>query len=65
MLNPTKSEIGKISKQVLERINMKIRCATKYNQWKNTNEVIDWFNHIDDKNNSSFICFDVCEFYPQ
>ena len=64
LINPTKSEIGKISKQVLERINVKIRGATNLNQWKNTNEVINWFKNIEDKPQNSFICFDVCEFYP-
>ena len=64
LINPTKSEIGKISKQILERINTKTRAATNSNQWKNTNEVLNWYNRIDNKNSNSFICFDVCEFYP-
>jgi hypothetical protein len=34
------------------------------NQWQNTYEVIDWYKSIDNKINSSFICFDICEFYP-
>lgn len=64
LINPTKPEIGKISKQILEKINTKIRAATGMNQWKNTNEVISWYNRIENKNSQSFICFDVCEFYP-
>ncbi len=64
LINPTKSEIGKISKQILEKINTNTRSATKLNQWKNTNEVIDWYGKITDKPTHSFICFDVCEFYP-
>lgn len=64
LINPTKSEIGKISKQILEKINTKIRKTTKFNQWKNTNEVISWFSRIENKQKHSFICFDVCEFYP-
>ncbi len=62
--HPTKSEIGKISKQILERINTKIRATTKFNQWKNTNDVITWYNKIEDKKSNYFICFDICEFYP-
>ena len=34
------------------------------NQWKNTDEVITWFNNVEDKQNNAFIWFDVCEFYP-
>ena len=32
------------------------------NQWRNTNSVIKWFKAI--KNKSSFIKFDIVEFYP-
>ena len=32
--------------------------------WKNTSAVINWFRSIDNKHNSSFICFDIEEFYP-
>jgi hypothetical protein len=64
LINPTKSEIGKISKKILERVNSKIREQTKLNQWKNTNEVIEWYNKISNKDNHTFICFDICEFYP-
>ena len=40
LINPTKPEIGKISKQILEKINTDVKTATKLNQWKNTDEVI-------------------------
>lgn len=64
LINPAKSQIGKISKQILEKINYSIKQTTKLNQWKNTNEVIQWFNKIDNKSSYSFICFDIVEFYP-
>ena len=64
LINPTKSEIGKISKQILDRINKKVVAATKINQWKNTSSVIKWFNSIDDRVKHNFICFDIVEFYP-
>ena len=64
LINPCKSEIGKISKQILQRINTKIIKSTNLNQWKNTDEVITWYNKVNNKSKSSFICFDVCEFYP-
>jgi hypothetical protein len=35
LINPTKSEIGKISKQILEKVNNAIRNATRLNQWEN------------------------------
>ena len=64
LINPTKSEIGKISKQILDRINKKVVAATKINQWKNTSSVIKWFSSIDDRDKHNFICFDIVEFYP-
>ena len=64
LINPTKPELGKISKQILDRVNAKVIAATKINQWKNTSAVIDWFNTIENKEKHSFICFDIVEFYP-
>ena len=36
----------------------------KVNQWRNTDEVINWFKKIPDKSRSKFIKFDIAEFYP-
>jgi hypothetical protein len=46
LINPAKSELGKISKIVLDDINTQIRNATGLNQWKNSLSVIDWFKNI-------------------
>ncbi|GFR92971.1 hypothetical protein ElyMa_002631400 [Elysia marginata] len=64
LINPCKTEIGKISKQILERINTNIRRQTKYNQWTKTRDVIHWFENIKTKKQQSFIIFDICDFYP-
>ena len=64
LINPSKSEIGIISKQILDRINSEVQTATKVNQWKNTTAVINWFNKTETKQNSTFITFDVVNFYP-
>ena len=64
LINPTKSEIGKISKEILDRINSKITRVSKFNQWKNSASVIEWFKAIENKQHHSFICFDIVEFYP-
>lgn len=64
LINPCKTEIGKISKQILDRINTNIRQSTKMNQWKNSDEVISWYNSRQLTKSSSFICFDICDFYP-
>lgn len=64
LINPTRSEIGKISKQLLDRINKQIAATLKLNQWRNTSSVLDWFSNIANKSECSFIVFDVVDFYP-
>ena len=46
LLNPSKSDIGKISKNILDEINKSLIASTKVNQWKNTSTVNDWFKNI-------------------
>ena len=62
--NPSKSDIGKISKSLLDTINENILKQTNVNQWKNTAQVITWFKNIKSKKTSSFVNFDVETFYP-
>ena len=64
LLNPSKSNMGKISKCILDKINSAIISQTKVNQWKNSKSVINWYDNLPEKHNSSFICFDVENFYP-
>ncbi|KAJ8035062.1 hypothetical protein HOLleu_22153 [Holothuria leucospilota] len=64
LINPAKSEMGKVSKVILDTINTKIRSMSKVNQWRNTLSVIDWFRHIPDKNRCTFVVFDIVDFYP-
>ena len=64
LLNPCKSEVGRISKQYLEGINKVIRETTGVNQWRNSEAVIDWFKAIPNKQDSRFIKFDIVSFYP-
>ena len=61
LINPAKSEIGKISKQILDRINKTIVNHFHLNQWKNTKAVLNWFNGVQQKEKHSFIAFDVVE----
>ncbi|PFX25800.1 hypothetical protein AWC38_SpisGene9547 [Stylophora pistillata] len=64
LINPSKQEIGKISKKILENINQKLVNATGVNQWNNTSSVLQWFKNLPNKCESAFISFDVVEFYP-
>ena len=64
LLNPTKSEVGKISKQILDRIISLVRSKSGLSQWKSTAEVVQWFKNIDRKKTKKFIQLDVINFYP-
>ena len=64
LINPAKSEMGRVSKVILANIISSVTDSTMLNQWRNTSTVIDWFRNIPDKKHSRFIKFDVCEFYP-
>ena len=45
LINPAKNEL----EVILDKINLAIREHFSFNQWKNTQNVIDWFNKIPDK----------------
>ena len=64
LINPCKNELGKISKTIIESINKELRDNLNFNQWKNTNDVINWFDNINDKQECSFVQFDIKDFYP-
>ena len=64
LINPSKSDIGKISKRILDSINKTIIEKTTCKHWKNTSSVIDWFSKISNKNECTFIQFDIENFYP-
>ena len=46
LLNPTKSNIGIISKKILEKINFQIRSSLNLQQWRSTQDTIDWFKNL-------------------
>ena len=63
LINPSKSDIGKISQSLLDTINANILKQTNINQWKKS-QVITSFKNIKSKKTSSFVNFDVENFYP-
>ena len=62
LINPCKTEIGIISKNILDLIYHEITQATKVNLWKTTKDTIEWFKDIPEKEKHSFITFDICDF---
>ena len=64
LINPSKTDIGKISKQILDRVSNTILVKNKVNQWKNTYSLIEWYRNIKRKDQCSFVVFDIESFYP-
>ena len=62
LINPTKTELGLISKDLIQRITSRLLSGP--NLWKNSMDAIDWFKNIRDKKRSTFVQFDIIEFYP-
>ena len=45
------------------KINVNLSNSLHLKQWKNTEEVIDWFKSIDYKQRYKFIMLDIKDFY--
>ena len=58
-----KTQIGKVSKIKLDKINKIIRASSAINQWRNTSSIIKWFQNLSEKNKSIFLKFDIIDFY--
>ena len=64
LINPSKKEVGLVSKCYLSNIIADVSKKTKVNQWRNTSTVIDWFKNLADKQKQKFIKFGIADFYP-
>ena len=64
LTSPAKNELGRLSKFILQATNKEIRHKFNLDQWKNTEDVIDWFKSINEKQHCKFVIFDIKDFYP-
>ena len=64
LINPVKSEMGRVSKAVLDRILKAVDQKLNLNMRRNTAAVTEWFTKIDRKERATLFCFDVVDFYP-
>ena len=49
LVNPAKSQIGRVAKKILDNIIKLVKPKIDVRQWKATSEVINWFESIGDK----------------
>ena len=45
-------------------MNKELRYKLNLNQWKNTEDIIDWFNSTNVKQLCKFVIFEIKDFYP-
>ena len=64
LLNPAKSNLGRVSKIILDEAIKNVKTGTNLNLWKNSSQVIEWFKNLQNKENLTFFKFDVVSFYP-
>ena len=49
VINPAKTDVGRISKQYLQNIVTEVNMKLKLNQWRSSTEVKQWFRNIRSK----------------
>ena len=64
LINPAKSDIGVVSKVILQKIIDKVKTETKLASWQSTQETLDWFLELPRGQNLSFLSYDIENFYP-
>ena len=64
LINPCKSNIGKITKQILDKTNAQIKIQLGLNQLINTASTIEWFDRIENKSQKQLIQLDIVNYYP-
>ena len=66
LIKPSKSDLGKVSKQILEKINKVSNRSLRLNQWRKTKDMTDWFKGLNTTNdkNMRLIQYDIEAFYP-
>ena len=64
LINPSRSDIGRISKKILDRVIPILSETIKLHLWGSTGSVIDWFKGLENKDEYKFIQWDISSYYP-
>ena len=64
MINPAKSDLGRVAKCLLENINSQVQAKTGALQWRSTGETLKWFRDLPRDEDLTFLKFDIEAFYP-
>ena len=64
LINPSKSDMGKVSKHILQRIVKTVKSRTGAKLWQDSKETITWFKQLKNKDKLTFLQFDIVSYYP-
>ena len=64
LINPSKTELGKVSENIIQNIVTNVKKANYCNLWRNSYDTIEWFRKIKNKSKTTFMQFDIIDFYP-
>ena len=64
LINPAKTELGRVSKSILQRLVEDLSRKLHLNLWISTADAIMWFKNIPNKQKATFLQFDIVDFYP-
>ena len=64
LINPSKTQIGKVSKIIVQEICDSLSLALNINQWRSTKDCIKWFEEYEKNDRCSFIKYDIKDLYP-
>ena len=64
LIDLAKSELGRLSKFIIQTVNRELRYKLNWNHRKNTEDLIDWSNSINDKQHCKLFIFAIKDFYP-
>ena len=64
LLNGAKTELGKVSKIMLQGILEKVLKETGLSSWQSTRDCLEWFKGLPQDQELSFLCYDIESFYP-
>ena len=65
LITPTKPQMQKVSKVILERVNVELRAKMGLQQWASSKETLDWYKDLlpRSRRGTRFIQFDIADFY--
>ena len=64
LINPAKTQIGRVSKIIVQDICDSLRLALNINHWRSTKDCIKWFEEYEKNDRCSFIKYDIKDFLP-